>query len=328
MDVTAESCIGRMRRYNSNLTVTVLTSSDVPHVPGFERLSVQHRSDWARLYTLARRGGVWLDATCLCAAPITAWVDMDADHVQGFLTPASSPKELAPKAPPDAIMENWAFAAPQGNAFMQAWKDEVMDAIATGFASYCAKCATFASPWLKDTGYLPYLTTHLAMRKAHATTGETLLLAPSDKEILGEPSYALGKIDLVQHGVLPLGCLTSARRSPKAAAWLAMYRQDAPMHKITGAVRSEMSRLLPWGFMKPDHGDLPRKPLLDELRGIQRLVGEAACKVCVPMVCAEVLIIGCHVGYTCVSTQALADGGFSKCLDPGVVAPALAVNHW
>jgi len=91
--------------------------------PGFDELSIVHKSDWVRTEYLARYGGVWLDPTVLLFAPVESWL------VEGELCGFASLHDVD-------FIENWAFAAPPGNRLMQLWKDEFRKAITMGFTSY------------------------------------------------------------------------------------------------------------------------------------------------------------------------------------------------
>ena len=141
-------CIERMRALHPGWRVTALNGTDEEPCEGLERLSMQHQSDWARICAIERHGGVWLDATCICTQPVDRWVDMTSSQLQGFSAPFAAD-----------VLENWAFAAPAGNAFVRAWKEEFSRAIRMGFDAYKASLP----PHVRDHalyGQLPYLTMH------------------------------------------------------------------------------------------------------------------------------------------------------------------------
>ena len=107
-------------------------------------------ADWACLCVLTELGGVWLDATCLCQKPVTAWMDCDLNEVQGFSAPFA-----------DDCLESWAFACPPRHPSMIAWKDEFEKALLMTFEEYKKQLPTWATRHTLYE-YLPYLTIHAA----------------------------------------------------------------------------------------------------------------------------------------------------------------------
>ena len=61
--------------------------------------TVTQRADRARIEAVVLTGGVWLDASCLCVAPVEAWVSEDPRAVYGIMVGNGGD------------WENWAFAA-------------------------------------------------------------------------------------------------------------------------------------------------------------------------------------------------------------------------
>ena len=143
------ACIKRMRLVHPEWEVIVLNSIE-ESCPGLERLSVQHRSDWARICALAEHGGVWLDATCVCVKPVTEWVDMQSTTVQGF---------TAPFDPTNQCLENWALAAPPKHPLVLAWKAEFRRAIGLGFDRYKEEMRDVLGAHI-IYNQMPYLTQH------------------------------------------------------------------------------------------------------------------------------------------------------------------------
>ena len=149
------ACLRRMRELNPDFHIVCMDASSIPFMPiGYETLTAQHKSDWARVSAIADTGGVWMDVSCVLLKPIATWVDMTAEAVQGFTVPWS---ECGP------IMENWAFAAPANNTFMRAWREEFRMAIGVGFQQYKRDVMrTTKLPCSKMRWWTPYLTQHLA----------------------------------------------------------------------------------------------------------------------------------------------------------------------
>jgi hypothetical protein len=77
-----KQCHASWRRLNPDWQVVMLDKNsmpdyvDLPAIIGsnYDNIPVQHRSDMLRLNLLARFGGVWADATCLCNWPLDSWM--------------------------------------------------------------------------------------------------------------------------------------------------------------------------------------------------------------------------------------------------------------
>lgn len=75
---------------------------DVKHIfASGNNMQVQARSDVIRLHLLARYGGVWVDATCLCRKPLDSWLGEAASS--GFFA-FSYPSKIK-------LMDNWFMAS-------------------------------------------------------------------------------------------------------------------------------------------------------------------------------------------------------------------------
>ena len=107
---------------------------------------------------LSEHGGVWLDASCICTAPVEQWAGAaDSNALVGF--------ELHARC-----IENWAFSCPPRHPLVVAWRDEFRRAVAQGLAAYCAKPQVEAllCPLLKqDMPYLAAFACFLVARAAH-----------------------------------------------------------------------------------------------------------------------------------------------------------------
>ena len=165
-------CLANLRRVHARTawTVVVLSDADVPADRADVRaLAPCHRADWIRLRWLAQHGGVWMDSTCVCFAPVDCWVDRrnaDGWDLQGFAT--SFDADLA---------ENWALAAPRGNAFVAACFDAFDLAVRTGFEWWCSIHYDEIPPSLKH-GFLPYLTMHAVIAVLRRRLGGRVRLLP------------------------------------------------------------------------------------------------------------------------------------------------------
>lgn len=70
-----------------------------------------------RIELLYRHGGVWADATTLCAAPLDDWL-ADAMHM-GFFAFA--------QPGPDRMISNWFLAASKGSSIIRDWRREGLE---------------------------------------------------------------------------------------------------------------------------------------------------------------------------------------------------------
>lgn len=163
--VVVECCIRRIRALHDTWTVHVLTKAS-ESVEGFEALSVQWKSDWARMCAM-QQGGVWLDASCICTQSVDHWVDMMSDEVQGFSAPFASDS-----------LENWAFAAPPGHPLMARWKQIFGEAIRIGFTKFKSSVPSYIRKH-EIFERMPYLTMHACYLMAAEETGRRAVLTPS-----------------------------------------------------------------------------------------------------------------------------------------------------
>ena len=103
------ACISQIAKVNPGWLVYVMTPSDPLSISGVSDAfpggngpsDVAHTADWYRASTLAKHGGVWIDASSIALRPFTSWVDLESPDVQGFAAPWSN-----------NTMENWAVRAP------------------------------------------------------------------------------------------------------------------------------------------------------------------------------------------------------------------------
>jgi len=169
LTVIADLCIKLMGRMNPHWRVVVLDSTYLLERPsGYDALSVQAKSDWARTSMIAETGGVWLDATCIMLRPIESWVDVNSEALHAFLVPFGCD-----------VAESWAFAAPSNCLLVQRWRDEFRNAIVGGFKMFnrthdIPECLT---------NRLPYLTIHQALHVARQELpNEPVHLLPSTSD--------------------------------------------------------------------------------------------------------------------------------------------------
>ena len=127
-NLVSDLCIERLRKMHPGWVVKVWDQDEFERdggevCPGFDSLSIQHKSDWVRICLLCRYGGVWLDSTCICVDSVTEWMNIQGSDVVGFEAPFEG----------GGTLENWALACPPSHPLMLAWKAEFREAIRIGF---------------------------------------------------------------------------------------------------------------------------------------------------------------------------------------------------
>ena len=152
MGVYERACLQNLKEMNPSFEVVLLSSESIKNKPtNYDELSIQAKSDWARVEAVERKGGVWVDMACIMLKPLEAWVDFNSDMFHGFEVPFGC-----------SVIESWAFAAPADCPIVRQWKSELKQAIEKGFETYNHE--NDIPPCLKDR--LPYLTVHHALHIA------------------------------------------------------------------------------------------------------------------------------------------------------------------
>lgn len=217
-----DACIRQMESMHPGWVITVLRREDVcDELPCLRFLSKAHQSDWARVCAIQKHGGVWLDATCICQQPVTAWVNMEASSLQGFSPPFD-----------DTLFENWAFAAPKNSRFLELWKEQVRDACMQGHEAYCSSIPDNILGNLRP--HLPYLSMHAGfclVKYAHPDLD--VVSKPSCEKYM--PFYYLCSNDWNVDAAIK--SLVTARDYAKHKA--------TPLFKMRGVERSRLIELNP-----------------------------------------------------------------------------------
>jgi hypothetical protein len=120
------ACIASWKRHNPSYEVRVVTPGNLArYLPGAGAPALDgnvdpaHRSDQVRVRLLARHGGIWMDASLLCTAPLD-WVHAvqraRGCEVVGFSIGSGGDYP---------VLENWFLACVPGAPVMRAWAREM-----------------------------------------------------------------------------------------------------------------------------------------------------------------------------------------------------------
>jgi hypothetical protein len=113
------ACQASWQRLNPDWQVQALDLSTLEHCLGkevYRRLLSKSKepealSDQVRIELLARYGGVWVDATAMCAQPLDSWLPASMPH--GFFA-FSQPS-------PDRMLSSWFLASHKDNYIVEQW---------------------------------------------------------------------------------------------------------------------------------------------------------------------------------------------------------------
>ncbi len=142
---------------NANTVSDYIDISSPPE--GFDKLIIQHKTDYYRLLLLEKYGGVWIDISIIVNDP---------NEIDKLYDEAVSKKSeftgfiLNQDADRTKYIENWFIMAPKNSGLIREWLKEFVSAIRMGFDNYI--------PSAKSEGVLlvnpinPYLTQHACMQ--------------------------------------------------------------------------------------------------------------------------------------------------------------------
>ena len=100
--------------------------------PDTSKLSVQHYSDWLRLYLLKAYGGLWIDISIILNDSLDEFYNQSVvvdSELSGFRG-----KHFETSGLP--VIENWFIMAPRGSEVIRLWFEEYEKAINMGFIAY------------------------------------------------------------------------------------------------------------------------------------------------------------------------------------------------
>lgn len=124
-------CMESWKKTNGDYDIVLLNKNNfkdyIKHIPeGFDKLIVQHQSDYIRLYLLYFYGGVWLDNTILLLDTLDKLIDITSNKLQCFRCYFNG----------DKIVENSIICCPKGNNYMKIWLSLYTKAITIGFTTF------------------------------------------------------------------------------------------------------------------------------------------------------------------------------------------------
>lgn len=152
LNTFTNACFANIKSMNPDCKVILLSSKSVNNKPmNYDKLSVQAKSDWARVDAVSKTGGVWIDIGCIVLKPFDSWIDFNSTVFHAFEVPFGC-----------NVIESWAFAAPKDCPLVNRWKNEFKQAIEKGFEIYNKE--NDKPQCLKS--WLPYLTIHQALHIA------------------------------------------------------------------------------------------------------------------------------------------------------------------
>ena len=214
----AAACFAAMRQTNPAWNFTILSSDNFdalglapppqPPVGTVDTSHEQHMADWYRVEVIAKYGGVYMDATNVNFLPLENWVNVSSPAVQGFGRPANT-VQLGADGALREEMENWAFAAPLGSAFVARWRHHFAEALSEGTDAWAARQDPAVTGAL--SGYLAeHIGWVLTRQELSRDAAPTTVLSSTD---VGRPFHFMLEYDWV-------------------SCWVAFYTMQAPRSKF------------------------------------------------------------------------------------------------
>jgi len=105
-------------------------------LPPFQKISIQHKSDWIRLYLLEKYGGCWCDAGIIINDENAIHklrdesINKQSLYTGFYLDGRVMDNNLF------SYVENWFIMAPENSSIIKAWRKEYENAIQMGFYKY------------------------------------------------------------------------------------------------------------------------------------------------------------------------------------------------
>lgn len=204
------SCLESWKRLNVGWQVNALTRETLRDFLPAETIEaiaqtpsneLEAMSDRIRIELLARYGGVWADATTVCAKPLDEW--LDANMLRGFFA--------FDKPTADRALATWFLAAEKGNYVINEWRRRTR------------------SFWFgRKTHGGDYFWFHRLFAEAHASDPEFRRLWEATPRIPAMHLFHFGPNDGRLMGPLESKYIEALKDSP-AVVFKLSYKQSAPI---------------------------------------------------------------------------------------------------
>lgn len=145
-------------------------------LPNAQKDAIKYACDWFRLYVLYHEGGVYMDMSCVCLAPLESFLELSSKQIQGFNMSF---------IPNFYCMENWFICAPPKHVFIKKWMDETEEAHRIPYGAelkYTEENYQYEGSKLQR--FLPYLVQALAWKKLNSLFPDikhTMIMGCTDK---------------------------------------------------------------------------------------------------------------------------------------------------
>jgi hypothetical protein len=145
-------------------------------LPYYQKDAIKYACDWFRMYLLYKEGGVYMDISCVCLAPLETFLDMNSTQIQGF-NMSFIPNFYG--------MENWFICSPPRHEFIHKWMKETVEAHKSTYGAeikYTEDNYKYGGSKLQN--YLPYLVQALAWKKLNILFPEikhTMIMGCTEK---------------------------------------------------------------------------------------------------------------------------------------------------
>ena len=146
-------------------------------LPYAQKDAIKYACDWFRMYLLYKEGGVYMDISCVCLAPLESFLKMDSTQIQGFNMSF---------IPNFYCMENWFICSPPKHEFIKKWMKETVEAHRIPYGAelkYTEENYQYGGSKLQK--FLPYLVQGLAWKKLNMLFPEikhTMIMGCTDKK--------------------------------------------------------------------------------------------------------------------------------------------------
>jgi hypothetical protein len=184
-----KQCKQTMVRMNPDWVIKQYSHEDILKMKGYpafctrtyqlpysQKDAIKYACDWLRLYVLFHEGGVYMDMSCVCLAPLESFLDMNSSNIQGFNMSF---------IPNFYCMENWFICSPPRHEFIKKWMKETEEAHRIPYGAelkYTEENYQYDGSKLQK--FLPYLVQALAWKKLNIVFPEvkhTMIMGCTDK---------------------------------------------------------------------------------------------------------------------------------------------------